>query len=196
MSRVVDARGLACPQPVILTRKAMEDETDLVTLVDSETSRDNVRRMAEKVGRTVAVSYQDGAYQIHISGAPGLTRPPSHEAVPGLVLVVSDNQMGRGDPELGKVLIRGFFHTLVEALGKAGTCPQTVIFFNAGVWLTLDDSPVLEDLRALGDQGVTMLACGTCLRHYGVLERLAVGQVSNMYDIAEAMLSAGRVVTL
>ena len=74
--------------------------------------------------------------------------------------------------------------------------PETIIFFNAGVWLTLDDSPVIDDLRDLEANGMTILACGTCLNHFGITDRLAVGVVSNMYDIAETMLNAGKVVTL
>jgi selenium metabolism protein YedF len=90
------------------------------------------------------------------------------------------------------VLVRGFFHTL----GEVAPRPDVILFFNAGVWLTIDDSPVLEDLRALAGAGVEILACGTCLAHFGITDRLGVGVVSNMYDIAETMLGAGRVVQL
>ena len=88
--------------------------------------------------------------------------------------------------------MRGFFHTL----GEVSPTPDTILFFNDGVWLVLDDSPVLEDLKALEEKGVSLLACGTCLNHFGLGERLAVGEISNMYDIAEAMLNAGKVVNL
>jgi sulfur relay (sulfurtransferase) complex TusBCD TusD component (DsrE family) len=57
-------------------------------------------------------------------------------------------------------------------------------------------SPVLEDLRTLANQGVQILACGTCLGYYGLKEKVAVGEVSNMYTIAETMLQAGKVVSL
>jgi selenium metabolism protein YedF len=100
--------------------------------------------------------------------------------------------MGRGEKELGEILVRGFFHTL----GELESRPDTIIFFNAGVWLTVDDSPVLEDLQALEAEGVSMLVCGTCLNHFDIKDRLAVGLVSNMYDIAEAMLGAGKVLGL
>jgi selenium metabolism protein YedF len=202
MNEIVDARGLACPQPVILTRKAIAAAEDVTTIVDSATSRDNVKRMAEKAGNTVIVEEKEGNYYLHISKSETDAQADGQaqvEAVtssaPGdgpLVLVIPDKMMGRGDPQLGEILIRGFFHTL----GEIEPLPQTIIFFNAGVWLVIDDSPVLDDMKALVESGIMILACGTCLGHFNITDRLAVGVVSNMYDIAETMLSAGKVVTL
>jgi selenium metabolism protein YedF len=100
--------------------------------------------------------------------------------------------MGRGDDELGRILARGFFH----ALGEVTPRPDTIIFFNSGVKLVVQGSPVLEDLQALCGQGIEILACGTCLGHFDLKDKLVVGEVSNMYSIAEALLSAGKVVSL
>jgi selenium metabolism protein YedF len=100
--------------------------------------------------------------------------------------------MGRGEDPLGDILIRGFFHTL----GEVEPIPQTVIFFNTGVKLACEGSPILEDLESLEDLGVQMLVCGTCLNYFEVTDQLAAGQVSNMYDIAETILGAGKVVNL
>ncbi len=196
MEKVVDARGLACPQPVILTRKALQESDQVVVIVDNDTSRQNVTRMAEKSGCTVrAQTKADGIY-LHIrtlatqeSPRPAPAAPKAEEP---LVLAVSQERMGHGDPELGSVLIRSFFHTLNELQ----PLPQTIIFFNSGVRLVVQGSPVLEDLQALHEQGVQIMACGTCLAHFGLKERIAVGVVSNMYTIAETLLAAGRVVNL
>ena len=198
MTTTVDARGLACPQPVILTRKAMQESDRVQTLVDSETSVTNVSRMAEKAGWQVHVVSLDDEFRIELAKADDLPEAaPQAEAgsepVSGpLVLVVSSDIMGRGEAELGNILVRGFFHTL----GEVEPLPQTIIFFNTGVKLACDDSAVLEDLRALEDEGIEMLVCGTCLGYLELTEELAVGPVSNMYDIAEAMLRAGKLVNL
>jgi selenium metabolism protein YedF len=109
-----------------------------------------------------------------------------------LLLVVPGETMGRGDDELGKLLMRNFFHTL----GEVAPRPNSVVLFNSGVKLVAEDSPVLEDLQALAAQGVDILACGTCLGYYGLKEKVGVGEISNMYTIAETMLGAGKVVTL
>jgi selenium metabolism protein YedF len=198
MKTTVDARGLACPQPVIQTRKAMEQTEQVVTLVDNDTALTNVSRMAEKSGWEVNVVPDGAEYRLELT--QGGSRPRAKplpvgkaEAISGpLVLVVSADTMGRGDGELGNILVRAFFHTL----GEVEPLPQTIIFFNAGVKLACEGSPVLDDLCALEAQGIEILACGTCLNHFELGKRLAVGQVSNMYDIAEAMLSAGKVVNL
>jgi selenium metabolism protein YedF len=198
MTTTVDARGLACPQPVIQTRKAMQQAEEIMTLVDSETSMTNVSRMAEKAGWQVNVVPQGDEYRIEL--ARGEIRSQAAELPVGkaealsgpLVLVVSCDIMGRGEAKLGNILIRGFFHTL----GEVEPLPQTILFFNTGVKLACQGSPVLDDLCALEAGGVEMLVCGTCLAYFEIKEELAVGQVSNMYDIAETMLRAGKVVNL
>ena len=195
----VDARGLACPQPVILTRKALKaGDLPVVTIVDSETSQHNVTRMAEKQGYVVSAEPRDDAIYMTIGEGAQSDTTPEPEALDAppsgpLVLLVSSEQMGRGDQlELGSLLIRAFFHTL----GEVEPLPATIIFLNSGVKLAIDDSPVLDDLRALEGRGIELLACGTCLDFYGLKERAAVGLISNMYTIAEALLGAGKVVNL
>jgi len=195
----VDARGLACPQPVILTRKALKaSDLPVITIVDSETSQHNVTRMAEKQGYVVSAEVRGDAIYLAIgegTAQEATPEPGATAASPSgpLVLLVSSEHMGRGDqPDLGSLLMRAFFHTL----GEVEPLPETIIFLNSGVKLAIDDSPVLEDLRTLEGRGIELLACGTCLGFYGLKERAAVGLVSNMYTIAEALLGAGKVVNL
>jgi selenium metabolism protein YedF len=183
---------------VIETRNAMQRSDQIVTLVDSETSLTNVSRMAEKAGWQVRVVSQDDEYQIYLAKAEDVAVPgpmPMGQAsvLNGpLVLVVSSEVMGRGEEELGSILIRAFFHTL----GEVDPVPDTIIFLNAGVRLACEGSPVLDDLCALEAEGIEMLACGTCLGFFELKEELAVGQISNMYAIAETMLRAGKVLHL
>lgn len=198
MTKTVDARGLPCPQPVIRTRKAMEENDVVTTIVDNETAQKNVARMAAKSGATVEVEKRDDGIYLHITrqieaveGAA--TEEPATSAVGPLVLVVSSEYMGRGEhDELGHILIRGFFHTL----GEVEPLPDTLIFFNSGVKLVIEDSPVIEDLQVLDEEGVEILACGTCLEYYYLKDEVAVGVVSNMYTIAETLLQTGKVVSL
>jgi selenium metabolism protein YedF len=198
MTRTVDARGLACPQPVIETRRAMQEADRIVTLVDSETSLANVSKMAEKAGWDVSVVSRGDEYRIELARGQARTEGEplavgKAEVVRGpLVLVIASDTMGRGEGELGAILIRSFFHTL----GEVEPSPQTTLFFNTGVKLACEGSPVLDDLCALETRGVEMLVCGTCLGYFELKEKLAVGQVSNMYDIAEHMLRAGKVIHL
>jgi selenium metabolism protein YedF len=176
----------------------MQQADRIVTLVDNETSLANVSRMAERSGWQVKVVSQGDEYEIHLVKAEGVSLPepmPVGQAAAingSLVLVVSSELMGSGDAELGSILIRAFFHTL----GEVEPIPDTIVFFNTGVKLTCENSPVLDDLCTLEAEGIEMLVCGTCLGYFDLKDKLAVGQVSNMYDIAEAMLQAGKVLCL
>lgn len=61
MATTVDARGLSCPQPVILTRRAIEDgQFPIEVLVDTATARENVKRTAEKAGCKVQIEESNG----------------------------------------------------------------------------------------------------------------------------------------
>ncbi len=108
------------------------------------------------------------------------------------VLVISNEVMGHGDYELGSILIRSFIHTLCEA----ESLPGTIVFYNTGVKLVSQDSIVLEDLKFLQNTGVKMLACGTCLGHFNLKAQIAVGEISNMYDITDTMLKAEKIINL
>ena len=95
------------------------------------------------------------------------------------VAVISSNVMGNGDDELGKILIKGFIY----ALSQMETHPDTILFYNGGAKLTTEDSESLEYLKKMGEEGGEILTCGTCLKHYGLMEKLMVGKVTDMYTI-------------
>ncbi len=201
MSKTVDARGLACPQPVILTRQALQAGEPVTTIVDDDTAQHNVTRMAERAGCTVQSERRDDGIYLHIARREGgavtaTADEPAFEAcAPAagpLVLLVASDTLGRGDPELGSILVRSFFHTL----GEVSPSPEMVIFINAGVKLAAQGSPVVDDLRALAERGIAILACGTCLGFYGLKEQLAIGEITNMYTIAETLLRASKVLSL
>jgi selenium metabolism protein YedF len=198
VNKVVDCRGLACPQPVIQSRKAMAEADEVTTIVDNATAKSNVSRVAAREGFAVEVEEKDDGLYLHMSkkGDPSaesgvLPGATGGATGPTVVLIPSDG-MGRGDEELGGILIRSFLHTLEEV----EPLPDIIIFLNAGVKLTVEGSLVVEDLEALEQRGVEILACGTCLGHFGLKDNIVVGQVSNMYSIAEALLGAGSVVAL
>lgn len=104
----------------------------------------------------------------------------------GTVVVLSSNQMGQGDEALGKLLMKGFVYALTEQ----DALPELVLLYNSGAFLSCEGSDSLEDLKLLESQGVEILTCGTCLNHYGLGEKLAVGAVTNMYEIVERMTGA------
>ncbi len=195
--RIVDCRGLACPQPVLDTKAVLQDAAaPFVVIVDNEGSCTNVQRFAESQGAGVEVARQGGDY--HLTVRPGQTEPAAEQppivcAVPGardLVVYVSSEGMGRGDDELGAVLMEAFLDTLAQFQDEL----SHVIFVNAGVKLAVEGSPVLGPIRQLEEMGAEVLACGTCLKHFGLQDRLAVGSVSNMFVILETLAGAQRII--
>jgi len=196
--KIVNATGLACPQPVVLAKQALESHEQVRVIVDNDTALENVKRLGTKRGCDVKVEKKnDGTYEINLArkaGAVGTKEEfvPSCDATPvqsgPFVIVISANTMGRGNDELGYVLIRAFLHTVCLQKEK----PDVMIFYNTGVKLTVQGSEVLEDLKQLESEGVQLLVCGTCLNYFEIKDKLAAGTVSNMYDIVETMSRAGR----
>ena len=195
MKEIIDAKGLACPQPVILTKKALEQQDKVMVIVDNEPAVENIRRLGTKMGCTVNIDKKDdGTFHIHLSGEAKETAaaPLKNGSIAGpLVIAISSDRMGRGNDELGYVLIRSFIHTVLTL----EPLPDTIIFYNTGVKLTVKDSDVIDDLRQLEKAGVAILICGTCTNYFGILNELGAGVISNMYDIASTMAAAGRLIT-
>jgi selenium metabolism protein YedF len=199
MSKILDARGLECPKPVLETKKALQTENVLTVIVDNRAARENVSRLASKSGCQVRIEEKDDGIYIHIEREAGVSEQECSEredmsvAVGGkLVLVIASDTVGSGDDELGRILMRAFMPTFLEVEPK----PDTIIFINNGVKLTVSDSLVLEDLQALAGEGVEILVCGTCLNYFDLTGDVAVGEISNAYTIAEKMLQANRTVRL
>jgi len=195
--KIIDARGLSCPQPVVLTKKALEDNARVTTVVDNETALENVKRLAGKFGCAVTVEPKGkSVYEIHIVRGTDFNKDQDFAAscqtgtAPSgpFVIAVTEDKMGRGSDELGAVLIKAFIHTVAGQAKK----PDVMILYNTGVKLTVQGSDVLEDLKQMESEGVQILVCGTCLNYFEIKDKLAVGIVSNMYDIVETMSSAGR----
>ena len=196
----VDARGDACPLPVVKAKKAIAELNgagEVEILVDNEIAVQNLTKMAQQKGRVYSAEQRaERAYSVRFT--VGETTPEREEKAEACapdtrtdtVVVIASDQMGEGAEELGKTLLKAF----VFSLTQQDKLPKTILFYNGGAYLTCEGSPMLEDLKALEAEGVEILTCGTCLNFYGLTEKLAVGGVTNMYVIAEKMLGAGNVV--
>lgn len=196
----VNAMGDNCPIPVIKTKKAMDALTGPETievLVDNEIAVQNVTKMAKGAGGEVSSEKLGEAsfkVTVKMQGAPenASEEDPActSDARSNTIVVVASDRMGEGNDELGKVLIKSF----IFAVTQLEQLPKTMLFYNGGATLTTEGSDSLEDLKSLEAQGVEILTCGTCLDYYGLKDKLAVGGVTNMYSIVEAMAGAGRII--
>lgn len=110
----------------------------------------------------------------------------STEGAPGKVLVISTESLGRGDDELGRILVR----SLLNALAESPALPAKIVLLNGGVRLACELDDTVDALRRIGARGVDVMACGTCLKHFGLMDRLRAGRVSNAHEILAATLGA------
>ncbi len=200
----IDARGLACPQPVLETKKALEKGLlgPLTVLVDNSTSKENVMRFAVNQGCEVKIQESEPEhFQITILKCDQPVEPAAQlEMLPcpvpetqhaKNVIYVGNNCMGRGDDELGAKLMRGFLRTMIDS----PPLPWRMIFINSGVKLTTIDQEAVEAISLLEERGVEVLSCGTCLEHFNLKDKLGAGKVTNMFEVIETLNSATKVIS-
>ena len=198
MSPIIDARGKACPTPVIMAKKAISaGESTFTVLVDNTTAVENLKRLAENQGFDAAVTEQGGAFHLAFvrtgcAACEEAVNSPLPAPGGDWAVFVGRDIIGDGDRELGTNLMRMFFYTLAQGEDR----PGAVLFMNAGVKLPTLDEQIPEHLKTLAEAGTEILVCGTCLNFYGLTEQLKVGTVSNMYDIVSRMQRAGKVISL
>ncbi|MCD4706287.1 MAG: sulfurtransferase-like selenium metabolism protein YedF [Candidatus Sabulitectum sp.] len=184
----IDARGRPCPQPVLLAKEALKTGGSFSILVDGSGQAENIERAVKRAGAKSSIKNQDGFERVEVVPPVVVSRIESSSGK--LVVSVPHETFGSGgDRELEEVLCRMYFHTLTEM--DEGV-PNTLVFYDSGVFLTSQKSPVLDDLEILEGNGVSILVCGTCLKHYGIVEKHAVGTISNMHEIAVELGSAER----
>ena len=202
MKYEVNALGKQCPIPVVMTKKVIDQSgtgDEIEILVDNETAVNNLSRLANKTGCTcVSEKLEVKKYRVKMKVQTEQTGTEVKEEefvceMPGKkvkVAVISADVMGRGDDELGKVLIKGFLY----ALSQMETHVDTILFYNGGAKLTTEGSDSIEDLKKMEAEGTEILTCGTCLKHYGLMEKLLVGKVTDMYTITERMMGADKII--
>lgn len=214
----IDARGKQCPLPVMDAKEGLKKAApgEIVEVcVDNEIAVQNLTKMAKHKGLGVeSQKKEERVFFVRIQAAGGErkeeerdkgeeNRPitleqeekKEEDCIPdgrkkGSIVVISSEQMGRGDDVLGKLLMKGFLY----ALAGQEELPETLLMYNGGVKLACEGAESLEDLQQLEAMGVEILSCGTCLNHYGLTDQLRVGSVTNMYEIAERMIGALHIV--
>lgn len=196
----VDARGDACPLPVVKAKKAIAElkgTGQVEVLVDNEIAVQNLTKMAQQKGYPYsAEKLAEKDYRVLFTIGEAAAEPAGEapacmsDTRTDTVVAIGSDKMGIGAEELGKTLLKAF----VFAMTQQDQLPKTILFYNSGASLTCEGSPMLEDLKALEAQGVEIMTCGTCLNFYGLTEKLAVGSVTNMYTIVEKLTLAGNVV--
>jgi selenium metabolism protein YedF len=208
MTTDINALGLACPQPVLKTKQAVDQihPLHLTVRVDNEAAVENVSRFLNTRGYETTASVQGGDFTITASqnaghgqgtkksmeaqSAAALVEDDTPEPCQKILVFIATDRMGFGDDDLGRKLMISF----VKTLGEMGDDLWRLVFVNNGVKLTITGSPVLETLQEYEQQGISILVCGTCLAHFDLLKAKQVGDTTNMLDIVTSLQLARKVI--
>lgn len=198
----LDERGHQCPLPVINTKKVIETSKKgdkILVIVDNEIAVQNLNKLAVQkncgfVSEKKSNTHFEATFTVNedAPNAAAAEEPVYCDCTPaaGAVVAITSQYMGAGDDDLGKLLLKGF----IFALTQVTPLPTDIIFYNGGAYISCEGSASLEDLKNLEAAGVKIHTCGTCLNHYGLTDKLAVGEISNMYDIVETLTKASKVI--
>ncbi len=185
MMKKLDVKGLPCPQPVIQTKDFLEslEEGEVFQIVlDSQTSANNVKKFLNSQGHKIISEVEKGEEILLVVEKKGYEVKVKHEELAHfscetnlekkeLFVILTNDVIGK-DEALGKILIKGFFETmLVQNL-----LPDRMFFMNKGVFLTTKDEEIISLLRQIEKKGVEIYSCGTCLKYYGLEDQLKVGK--------------------
>ncbi|MDU4851563.1 MAG: sulfurtransferase-like selenium metabolism protein YedF [Enterococcus faecalis] len=190
--KLVDALGKPCPIPVIETKKALAElglaGGTIEVLVDNEVAVENLKKLAAKKQATLtAKQIEATVFSVKIT-VPQQTS----QSATDLVITIGSDQLGTGDEQLGRLLMKSY----LQSLSEAETVPTQLLFFNRGAFLTNQAANTLADLQQLAEKGTTIQTCGACLDFYHLTDTLAIGSITNMYEIVETMNQAAKVITL
>ena len=199
---IIDCKGLACPMPVIRTKKYfdLEDSKEALVIVDNEVAKNNILRLAKGINLNSSFIEEEGLYKIQLSRGEikdvkvsNANEGLDNISVPSApTILVATNLLGNGDDRLGETLMKVYINTLVES----EILPENLIFINGGFKLTCTGSDVLDSLNVMKEKGVNIISCGACLDFYNLKEELKVGEIGNMYQIIDLMNRSGNTIKL
>jgi selenium metabolism protein YedF len=192
---VIDARGIACPQPVLMIKAELEkiEEGVITIIVDNKGSSINVKNFCESNGHTVTVTEENGDYKIDV--AKGFDCAVAEEKASTdekIVVFISGECIGNEVPELGKKLMAGF----VGNIKNMDTLPETVILVNNSVRMVTTNDETVPAFKELVELGVEILACGACLEFFDIVDELKTGKVTDAHTVATKLFKADKIVRL
>lgn len=201
--QIVNTCGRQCPAPLIETKRALRNtETggSFIVITDDKTSFNNIIRFLKDNNTQVTFKESDGIWQltvtrsatesVEVNAVEYCTAEIPHFSTGNFIIAFKSDKMGDGDPELGQLLMDNF----IKAIKDLDILPQKIVFYNSGVKLGSEDSPMFDHLFQLEKMGVSLLFCGTCISHYSLEDKIKIGTISNMFEIVQVMASASNIV--
>ena len=198
MKKFIDAKGKACPMPVIMAKKEIDAGVKFFEIeVDNKIAVENLKKLANSQGFTTTIEENNGNFKVNFSNGceeceEVLAKVEGKKPLGNWSIFVNKEIIGAGNEELGQSLMKMFLYTISEG----EDLPKSILFMNGGVKVPTLNEQAVEHLKVLQDKGVELLVCGACLNFYGLEDKLEVGKISNMYDIINTMKEASKVITI
>lgn len=192
----IDARGLACPKPVINTKKELDniEEGIVIVTVDNNIAKQNILKLSNSLNcESRIIKEEKDLISIEIKkGDNVIIEEQIKDELDNKCIFISSNKMGNGNDELGEILMKGFMYTLTESKPY----PKSILLVNSAVKLSTENYDTVQNLKILEESGVEILSCGTCLDYYGLKESLKVGSITNMYTIVDIMKNSSQTISI
>ncbi|MBZ0188244.1 MAG: sulfurtransferase-like selenium metabolism protein YedF [Candidatus Obscuribacterales bacterium] len=203
MNKEIDLRGLVCPEPVLRTKKLLDDGNvaRIVALVESEVNVRNLERLARSQKVAMESEIVEDYYRVVIKrgqsskelGSTASQLDAAEQTSPqvGTVVFLGKDTFGDGDEEFSRSLLNVFLQTMFDS----GHFPRAVLMANTGVRLLDPDSPSRPVLVQFKEAGCDVLACGLCVDYYGLKGKIDPGDITNMFAICEFLMTADKVLS-
>jgi selenium metabolism protein YedF len=192
----IDARGLACPKPVINTKKELDniEEGIVIVTVDNNIAKQNILKLSNSLNcESRIIKEEKDLISIEIKkGDNVIIEEQIKDELDNKCIFISSNKMGNGNDELGEILMKGFVYTLTESKPY----PKSILLVNSAVKLSTENYDTVQNLKILEESGVEILSCGTCLDYYGLKESIKVGSITNMYTIVDIMKNSSQTISI
>ena len=192
----INAVGLACPKPVINTKKELDkiEEGIVVVTVDNDIAKQNILKLSNSLKcKAEIIKQEKDLISIEIKkGENVIIEEKKQDELEDKCIFISSDKIGNGNDELGAILMKGFIYTLTESKPY----PKSILLVNSGVKLTTENYDTVGNLKILEEAGVEILSCGTCLDYYGLKESLKLGSVTNMYTIVDIMKNSLQTISI
>ena len=192
----VNAVGVACPKPVINTKKELDkiDNGIVVVTVDNDIAKQNILKLSNSLNcESKIIKEEKDLISIEIKkGENVIIEEKNQDKLEDKCIFISSDKIGNGNDELGAVLMKGFIYTLTESKPY----PKSILLVNSGVKLSTENYDTIENLKILEEAGVEILSCGTCLDYYGLKGSLKLGSVTNMYTIVDIMKNSLQTISI
>lgn len=184
--KTLDAKGIPCPKPLILTKQtlsSMQVGDKLEILLDDEVAHKNITDFLKDNG----IEFSSNGLNFTVTKNKEIKTQVSSKD-DNTIVMVDKNYMGEGDKELGDLLLKAFLGTLTTISKK----PKTIYLYNSAVLISKDKSyeTILNDIR---HAGIKLFFCGTCVKFYNI-EGIDVSEQTNMLNIVESQAQASSII--